>query len=397
MNPETQDFIRKHWREDVHALALAGCRDRAVDFSLALQQIQGMQKAEKKLPAHFAAADVLFPPSLAMEQCSSWAAAQYKASLLQGDTLVDLTGGFGVDTFAFARRFSTCVYVEPQQALCETVRHNAKAMHVSNVEFCCQTMEDYLRRARPADCLFADPSRRDSHGRRVVSLADCTPDIERCKETLLALARNAVMVKLSPMLDIRDTLARFPETAAVHVVSVEGECRELLLLLSHEPIHPQQRPFVAADIRKGTTVTFRFTPQEETDAHPLWADSPGKYLYEPNAALMKAGAFRSVAVRFELRKLHPNSHLYTSDKLHPDFPGRVFEVTDAFTFGKKQCAERLKGIVAANVAVRNFPLTASELQRRLSLNDGGEHYIFGTTFYGGQKMLLRCRKVPPLA
>ncbi len=393
MNPETQDFILKHWRQDVNALALAGCRDHAVDFSLALQQIHGMQKAERKLPAHFAAAGVLFPPALAMEQCSSWAAAQYKASLLQGDTLVDLTGGFGVDTFAFAHRFGTCVYVEPQQTLCETVRHNAKTMHIDNVKFCCKTMEDYLRHAPPADCLFADPSRRDSHGRRVVSLADCTPDIERYKETLLALARNAVMVKLSPMLDIRDTLARLPETAAVHVVSVGGECRELLLVLSHKPVHPQQRPFVAADIRNGKTVTFRFTPQEETDAHPLWADNAAKYLYEPNAALMKAGAFRSVAVRFELRKLHPNSHLYTSEQLLLDFPGRVFEVTDAFTFGKKQCAERFKGLDAANVAVRNFPLTAPELQKRLSLKDGGELFLFGTTFYGGEKMLLRCRKV----
>ncbi len=397
MNTETQDFIRNHWREDVNALALAGCRDHAVDLRLALQQIHGLQKAEKKLPAHFAAAGVLFPSALAMEQCSSWAAAQYKASLLQGDTLVDLTGGFGVDTFAFARRFGACVYVEPQHALCETVRHNAKAMHVSNVAFCCQTMEDYLRRAQPADCLYLDPSRRDSLGRRVVSLADCTPDIVGCKETLLALARKAVMVKLSPMLDIRDTLARLPETAAVHAVSVDGECRELLFVLSRKHVNPQQRPFVAADIRNGSTATFRFTPQEEMEARPLWADSTGKYLYEPNAALMKAGAFRSVAVRFGLHKLNPNSHLYTSDHLLPDFPGRVFEVRDAFTFGKKQCAERLKGITAANVAVRNFPLTAPELQKRLSLKDGGEHYIFGTTFYGGRKMLLCCRKVTPLA
>ncbi len=397
MNTETQDFIKKHWREDVNALALAGCRDRAVDFRLALQQIQGLQKAEKKLPAHFAAAGLNFPPALALEQCSSWAAAQYKASLLQGDTLVDLTGGFGVDTFAFAHKFGTCVYVEPQQTLCETVRHNAQAMHIGNVVFCCQTMEEYLQNAQPADCLFVDPSRRDSHGRRVVSLADCTPDIERHKETLLTLARHAVMVKLSPMLDIRDTLARLPETAAVHVVSVDGECRELLIVLSHEPVRPEQRPFVAADIRNGKTVTFRFTPQEETEARPRWADRIQKYLYEPNAALMKAGAFRCVATRFELHKLHPNSHLYTSDNLLPDFPGRVFEVTDAFTFGKKQCAERLKGITAANVAVRNFPLSAPDLQKRLSLKDGSDHYLFGTTFYGGEKMLLCCRKVPHTA
>lgn len=393
MSPETQDFIKKHWQDDVNALALAGCRDRAVDFRLALQQIQGLQKAEKKLPAHFAADGVFFPPALAMEQCSSWSAAQYKASLLQGDTLVDLTGGFGVDTFAFASRFGTCVYVEPQQALCETVRHNAEAMHISNVVFRCQSMEEYLQDAYPADCLFADPSRRDCHGRRVVSIADCTPDIVRHKETLLALARHAVMVKLSPMLDIRDTLARLPEIAAVHIVAVEGECRELLIVLSHEPVRPEQRPFVAVDIRNGKTVTFRFTPQEETEAHPLYANETGKYLYEPNAALMKAGAFRSVAVRYELRKLHPNSHLYTSNTMLPDFPGRTFEVADAFTFGKKQCAERLKGIDAANVAVRNFPLTAPELQKKLSLKDGGNLYLFGTTLFGGQKVLLCCRKV----
>lgn len=386
----TLDFIRYHQNDDVRALALKGCRDAGVDFPFALQQIQGQQKAKEKLPEMYGTPDILFPPTVSMEQCSSEATARYKAGLVHGYSFADLTGGFGVDTIAFAKYFQQGFYIEPSTELLEVFEHNIHAMGIRNIQIRQGRMEEVLPTLPEVDLLYLDPSRRDGHGQRVVALTDCTPNVPEYKDALLGKARHGVMVKLSPMLDIKASLQQLPETREIHVLAVHGECKEILFLLSHEKA--EHIEYHAVNIQGENVLDFQFSSQEETEAAPELADCVGKYLLEPNAAVMKAGAFKCVATRYGLRKLHAHSHLYTCDEPVDDFPGRVFTVEKIIPFSKKEIKRQLAGIGKANVAVRNFPLTADALRQQLKLGDGGDVYLFGTTLREGEKVVVVTRK-----
>ena len=323
-NAATRRFVTEHQEEDVRRVALRGCADPDVDLPWALQQIEGRQKAREKIPDFYAHDDIVFPPTVSIEQCSSSATAAYKASLWQGESLADLTGGFGVDTFAFAARFKEIDWVEPQESLAGIVRHNAQVLGISNIRFHTETMETALSRLPIHDCLYLDPSRRDTHGNRVVALEDCQPNIIEWKQQLLDHARQRIMVKLSPMIDLRQVLRQLPETESVHVVAVKGECKEVLFLLSHTPTaHPIIH---AVDLQSDGTRHFQFTMDEEADAVLTPLNEIGTYLYEPNAAVLKAGAFKSVAQQYSVGKLHPHSHLYTSEDMVNDFPGKIFKI-----------------------------------------------------------------------
>ena len=385
INESTRTYILRHQDEDVNALALRGSKDTSVNMPFALQQIAGRQKAKHKLPEFYANPDVLYPQQVSMEQCSSSATAQYKSGLFGGALMADLSGGFGVDTFAFARTFGQCHYVEPSPKLCDLVRHNAAVMGLQNIDIHKGSMEEVLPTLPAADLLYVDPSRRDRLGRRVVTIADCTPDLTQWKDRMLALS-PLVLAKLSPMLDIQDTLRQLPETSAVHVVAVRGECKELLFLLSRgwcaEPaIH-------AVNITDGHVDDFTFNNTEEREAAPAMASSLERYLLEPDAAILKAGAFKTVAVRHHLRKLHQHTHLYTCDQPPTNFPGRVFEVTEVVDFHKRSLGQQLKNIRQANVAVRNFPIGADNLRRKLNMADGGEVFLFGATTTDGLKLIV---------
>lgn len=390
MNDATKDFIKAHESDDVRQVALRGCKNPAVDLPFALRQIEGHQKAKYKLPEFFARPDILYPASISLEQCSSSETAHYKAALLQGRDFADLTGGFGIDTFAFAPNFEHCHYVEPQAELCELVRHNAPVLGIDNIHIHQCTMEDALPELPTVDCLYLDPSRRNSHGNRVVTLEECTPDLTHWKDALLHKVRHCLLAKLSPMLDIKRTLQQLPETTAIHVVAVNNECKEVLFLLepnanSHEVI------VSAANIKNGGTDVFLFSTLEEQNAVPTLADELGEYLYEPNAAIMKAGGFKTVATRFNLRKLHPHTHLYTCNQSVDNFPGRTFRIEQAIPFSKKSAKQLL--VKQANIATRNFPLSVEELKKSLKIKDGGDTYIFGATLTGDKKVLLLCSKI----
>ena len=387
----TRDYIRNHQNDDVRALALKGCRDENVDFPFALQQIQGRQKAKEKLPEMYNNPDILFPATVSMEQCSSEATARYKASLVHGDSFADLTGGFGVDIIALAKYFQQGFYIEPSTELLEVFEHNIHAMGIRNIQIRQGTMEEILPTLPEVDLLYLDPSRRDGHGQRVVALTDCTPNVPEFKDTLLGKARQGVLVKLSPMLDFKAALQQLPETREIHVLAVHGECKEILFLLSHDKV--ENIEYHAVNIQGENVQDFQFSSQEEADAMPELADGVGKYLLEPNAAVMKAGAFKCVATRYGLRKLHAHSHLYTCDEPVADFPGRVFTVENVVPFNKKEVKRHLADIGKANVAVRNFPLTAEELRKQLKLGDGGDVYLFGTTLRAGEKVIILTRKV----
>ena len=391
----TWTFIDEHLKDDVRQLALKKSKYNGIDFEFALQQIQGRQKTRDKLPTLCAIPRFVFPPSLALEQCSSEVTAKYKVSVLKGrdamhyvSTMADLTGGFGVDTLFLSALFETCHYVEPQLGLCDIMAYNCKLLQHDYVQIHQTTMEDFIQKMEAVDVIYADPSRRNVQGTRVVGLEDCSPNILQYKDLLLKKSR-LVMLKLSPMLDIKRALAQLPETKEVHVVAVDGECKELLFLLDNTRTADVR--FVAVNLKKEGCEELSFMAQEEATALPVYAKEMRKYLYEPNAAVLKAGAFKSIAVRYGLEKLHPHTHLYTADILLDTFPGRCFELERVLPV--KEAMQLKDEIRKANVSIRNFPLSADELKKKLKLADGGEVYIFGTTVGKESKAILLCKKV----
>ena len=394
INEPTQQYISAHSEDDVARLALHPAKDPQVDMAVALQQIAGRQKAREKLPDWYATEGVLYPKKVSMEQCSSSQTAEYKASLVEGDSFADFSGGFGVDTVALARKFDKGWYVEPQQELCELFQHNCKILDINNVNIIHGTMEEHLAAIGPVNTIYLDPSRRDTHGRRVVSLADCTPNLPEWKSVLLERC-NTLMVKLSPMIDIFQTLRDLPETYAVHVVAVEGECKEVVFLLTRRdaPWHVSTMgTIVAVDINKIATSRVESTLQTERTTPPRIATELGAYLYEPNAAVMKAGIFNALSQQFQVAKLAKNTNLFTADELHEDFPGRVFRIEAVHEFHPRKTAKELSHLANASIAVRNFPLSAEELRKTLKIKNGNACYLFGCTLWNGERVIIQCVK-----
>jgi 16S rRNA G966 N2-methylase RsmD len=398
LTSEQRDFILAHEREDVRETALRFARE---DMPLLLAQIAGRQAAEKKIPSWYAEAGIFYPPHLSLEQSSSELTARYKASLAetlltpatrQRSTFADLTGGMGVDFSFMARHFREAIYVERREELCRIAEHNFGVLGLHDATIRCVGAERFLKETSPLDLIYLDPSRRNDAGRRLFRIADCNPFLPEI-QPLLFKKTDRVMVKYSPMLDISQAVQSLGCVRAVHVVSVENECKELLFLLSKTAVEDEPL-FIAVNLkRSGERERFSFTPAQEQDAAVTFAGEPGHYLYEPNAAILKAGAFRSVAQAYALRKLHVNSHLYTSDRLVENFPGRIFEVEAFFTSSRKNIKAFLRETKKANLTVRNFPETVAEIRRKTRLEDGGDTYLFATTLAGERKVWLKCRKV----
>lgn len=390
---DTQDFILHHRTDDIRTLALQAARYPSIDMHAAIQQIAGWQTARHKLPLWSDTDGLIYPPHISMEQCSSQATALYKAEVMgRGHSMADLTGGFGVDCSYLARGFERVFYVEHSHKLCNLARHNFPLLGLSQIMVVEAESETFLKEMEAVDCIFVDPARRDTHGSRTVAIADCTPDVSVLHNLLLQKARR-VMVKLSPMLDISLALRDLPSVREVHVVAVKNECKELLFILekADSPL-----TFHCVNLTEESEISdFIFTPEEEQSAPCPCISQVNNYLYEPNATLLKAGAFRIPTTRFGLQKLHPSSHLYTSDRLISDFPGRIFAVQGVYGFGKKELKGLSSTLSRANLTVRNFPSSVAELRKRLKLADGGEDYLFATTLEDGRKVLVWGKKVPP--
>lgn len=385
---DTKQFIEEHLNDDVHELALKHSNAK-VDMALALRQIEARQLLRKKVPSWADNPELLFPAKLSLEQCSSEATALYKASLMHGVSFADLTGGLGIDCFFISQNFEHCDYVELNPELCALAKHNFGILSASEREIAIAQCgaEDYLRHCAPLDGLFIDPARRDTYGRKVVSVADCTPNVVELQDLMLDKAQR-VMVKLSPMLDISLALKELKHVKEVHVVAVGNECKELLFIMEHgfvgDPV------FTCVNLQSNQP-PVAFTQEEEKAAGLRLAIEVGRYLYEPNAAVMKGGCYRLLTERYGVEKFHRNSHLYTSGPLVPDFPGRVFEVEDWEVFGKK--ARRiLEGLEKASIAVRNFPMSVAELRKRLKIQDGDQVYLFATTLADERKILILTHK-----
>lgn len=397
----TAEFIREYRERDIRQLALQANRFPDVDMPYALDQIQGWQIARRKLPKWAACDGVIFPPHLSMEQCSSEPTAQYKLNLAMewasrvghASRMTDLTGGFGVDFSFTSCAFAAATYVERNEQLCHIVEHNLPLLGLDNATVVCADAVEYLSTVEPQTMLFLDPARRDEHGAKTVMLADCTPDVVQLLPKLLEKSRFT-MLKLSPMLDWHKAVDDLQGAVReVHIVSVGGECKELLLVLS--TVVESELKVYCADLSTAsdTSSLFVYTPGSSAPvANSTFNIQHSTFLHEPNASIMKAGCFDELAAAYGVSPVSRNSHLFLSDEPVEDFPGRSFVVERVTTMNKGELRKALAGIEKANIATRNFPLTVAELRKRLKIKDGGDVYIFATTTAEGEHLLLISRK-----
>ena len=391
INEQTRDFIRQHEQDDVRRLALQGVRDAEVDLAQALQQIAGRQTARRKLPSWAGEDRVVYPPHLNMEQCSSEQTARYKAQIVNGLSVqgryVDLTGGFGVDFYWMSQVFKERVYVEQNPDLCALAEHNFEVLGLRSTVRCCDTTA-YLAEMEPADVVYLDPARRDEHGGRTYGIADCSPNVLELLPQLWEKTDHVVL-KLSPMLDWRKAVDDLKQVSQVHIVSVDNECKELVLVLDKQlPDHlrlccvnNQQVFAIDGPLPTAPTASVSAVPANPT------------FLYEPNASIMKAGCFDVLMQRYPVRQLAPNSHLFISDVEIRDFPGRGFHISAISSMNKRELKAILASISSANITVRNFPLSVQQLRQKLKLKDGGDTYIFASTAADGGHQLFICRKI----
>ena len=392
MNTATRDFIESHLKDDVRQLALQKFPDD-VDKALVLNQIEARQLLSKKVPSWASNPDLLFPKHLSIEQCSSELTAKYKASIINGgDVFVDLTGGLGIDSFFLSEKFKTSYYVENQKELCDLAEHNFSVLG-RKITVVNEDSESFLSKNQDFDLIFIDPARRDVYNRKMVSLHDCSPDVVKLVETFpeTSSRKPSFLIKASPMLDISLITNELRNISEIHIVSVRNECKESLIKI--EPGFDGEIKYFCVDLQPVGTNNFQFVESEEKSAIPTFSSNIKKYLYEPNSSLMKSGAFKLISQRFAIEKLHVNSHLYTSDNLILDFPGRVFEVVGFAPFNKKVKKELLSDITEASVATRNFPLSANELRKSLNLKESDKNYVFGTTLIGEKKVVILCKKI----
>lgn len=458
----TAEFVQEYREKDTRQLALQSARFPDVDMPYALDQIKGWQTARRKLPTWAACDGIVYPPHLSMEQCSSEPTAQYKLNLAMewarrvesselrvesleegvdnsseqpatlnsqlstlnchASSMTDLTGGFGVDFSFTSCAFTSATYVERNAQLCHMVEHNLPLLGIDNAKVVCADAVDYLSTLDMQTMIFLDPARRDQHGAKTVMLADCTPDVVQLLPQLLKKSRFT-MLKLSPMLDWHKAVEDLHGTVReVHIVSVGGECKELLLVLSEE-IESELKVF-CADIEAGggssssslsSEPSFPRTPSSPSaPSHPSTpshaslfvytpsASSPApnsklttqnsKFLHEPNASIMKAGCFDELAAAYGVSPVSRNSHLFLSAEPVDGFPGRSFSIERVTTLNKRELRQALAGIEKANIATRNFPLSVAELRKRLKLKDGGDVYIFATTTAEDEHLLLISHK-----
>ena len=430
MNQATQDFIRQHQDDDVRQLAFLGSKYPEVDMPFALDQIRGRKMARVKLPRWASLEGIIYPPHISMEQCSSESTALYKAELAarllglpassfsEEIEFVDLTGGFGVDFSYIAARLGVkSMYVERQAHLCEAAKENFERLGLKNAIVKngdgIEVLHSFLPKKDDAastddslgitydqplsllktklglKLIFIDPARRDDAGNKVVSLKDCTPDVTVLQEEMLSKA-DYVIIKLSPMLDWHRAISELSHVREVHIISVNNECKELLLVLSARNMGGNLRIYCVNDAQ-----SFVCDEMDMESSSVKIAPSTLEemlYLYEPNASLMKAGCFGVLSDRYDARMLSKNSHLFVSQAPIEAFPGRSFRIIAVSSFNKKELKRHLSGITKANIATRNFPLSVAELRKRLKLKDGGETYIFATTLSDESHVLVITEK-----
>ncbi len=389
-------FILANRKENVRELALRKAPE-GIDLKFCLQQIEGWQLAQTKLPIWATHDKILFPPKLSMEQCSSQLTASYKSSIVerilsseQRNTFADLTGGFGIDFSFIAKHFRRAIYIERQEELCQVAQHNFNVLELNQADVWNGDCLDYLEAIGHADLIFVDPARRDSNGRKTVALRDCVPDMTQLYPRLQAQAK-IVVVKLSPMLDIRETIRLLPNIQEIHVVSVQGECKELLIVLGKG----NDTCVTYYCVNLGTEETPLIWKEDTLSQKPTLVLSPpsnDKFLFEPNASILKAGLQDELCSLFGIEKLHPCSHLFIGTERIENFPGRTFQIDGSSSFRKQDLKILIGDLRKANITIRNFPIPVTKLRQKLRLKEGGDTYLFATTYKDNTHLLIRCHK-----
>lgn len=387
LHTEIQEFINNNLSSDAAELLLKGVPFKHVDSKLIIEQIEAKKRCEKKLPTWYNTKNIYFPNKLNIEQTSSETTAKYKSNLVSGNNIIDLTGGFGVDTFYFTKQLKNVIHCEINTELSEIVLHNFEALQISNINNVNDNGIDVLKRLNQSfDWIYIDPSRRDDLKQKVFLLADCEPNIKTHQDLLLKHAKN-VMIKTSPLLDLTATLSDLNNVKQIHIVAVNNEVKELLWILERD--YKGEVEVRSINLKKNNAQHFKFIFNEEFNAIANYS-KPLTYLYEPNSAVLKSGGFNSISDILNINKLHKHSHLYTSNII-VDFPGRHFKIEKVLPYNKKAFSK--EKISKANVTTRNFPLSVSEIRKKLKIKDGGDIYLFFTININEEKIILVCSKM----
>jgi len=386
LNTKVQDFINFNLKLDVTKLVLKGSPFDKITIQELATQIEAKNKCNKKLPTWFNTKNIYYPNKLNIEQTSSEITAKYKANLISGKTLIDITGGFGVDAYFFSQKVKSVIHCEINKDLSKIVSHNFTELGVKNIKIFAESGFDYLKKIDTKfDWIYADPSRRNETKGKVFLLQDCLPNIPENLGLLFNKSDN-ILLKVSPILDLKSAINELKFVKEIHVVAVKNEVKELLFILDKN--YTQKIDIKAINLNKFNTQHFSFNLFKESLAT---FSKPKKYLYEPNAAILKSGAFNQVSEHFKIDKLHQHSHLYTSDNLI-EFPGRVFKITQITTYNKKELAKLIPN-KKANITTRNFPETVAQIRKKTKLKEGGNQYLFFTTDLNNKHIVLICAKV----
>jgi 16S rRNA G966 N2-methylase RsmD len=378
LKPEIQSFIRQHESDDLSKLILKTKEAHGVQIGSIATQIEGRNKAKEKLPSYYNTDGIVYPAAVSMEQSSSEVTAKFKSKIALAKVsnrsfCVDLTGGLGVDSYFLSQVFDEVSYVEPDTELLEIAKHNHLQLGAKNISYHNVAASAFLKSTHSKiDCIYLDPSRRDSHNRKVSSLASCEPKVLELLPSMFQRAQY-ILLKTSPLLDITEAIKQLGKVSQVSIVSVANECKEVLFLL--DTTFKAEPAIEAINLTKGAMSSFRFTFSEER-GYQISFSEPLEFIYEPNASLLKAGAFKSIAARFGLEKIHPSTHLYTSKHLVADFPGRTFKVVDLVKADPKILKQHFPES-NANIFTRNYPLSPQELKAKTRLRDGGVKFLIG--------------------
>jgi len=387
LNTKIQEYINSNLKTDIARLLLKGVPFKEVSSKEVIEQIESKKRSEKKLPTWFNTPYIYYPNKLNIEQTSSELTAEFKAGLVSGSSLIDLTGGLGVDSYYFAKKIAQVIHCEINEVLSSIVQNNFKALDLLNIQCLNESGIDALKRIDTQfDWIYIDPSRRDDSKKKVFLLSECTPNVKTFQGLFLKYANN-VMIKTSPLLDIKATRNDLKYVKELRIVAVNNEVKELLWILERDYI--AEFKIKTVNLSKTGNQVFDYNFDDETEVCAEYG-LPLAYLYEPNVSILKAGAFETVSKALNVSKLHKHSHLYTSEKLM-DFPGRQFKIQKNILFNKKAFAK--ENITKANITTRNFPLSVGDIRKKLKIKDGGNIYLFFTTDIDNSKIILVCSKV----
>lgn len=387
LNPSIQEFIQKQIGISVAKLALQKNPFPEVEWIAILNQIEAKTKAKEKLPSWYNTANIIYPSKISVEQTSSESTAQYKSSLIQGENLIDLTGGFGVDDFYFAKQFTSITHCEINSDLSAIVKHNFEQLGVTNIDCIPGDSQATLETLSTKwDWIYIDPSRRNDAKGKVFMLKDCLPNVPENLNSYFEKS-DAILIKTAPLLDVAAGLSELQNVKAIHIVALENEVKELLWELHKN--HTGSITIKTANIRKEKIDSFEFVLNQ--DHNEASYSLPKRYVYEPNSAIMKSGGFNEISMQYQLDKLHKHSHLYTSNDLI-DFPGRVFEIQHNFPYSKKEIKTHLEN-TKHNITTRNFPETVEVIRKKWKIKEGGNSYCFCTTDMKNDKIVLLCTKI----